>query len=38
MNPSVFDLRLDGVVVFDRDDGLLRNEIGSHIFYDRNAD
>ncbi len=38
MNPSVFDLRLDGVVVFDREDGLLRNEIGSHIFYDRNAD
>ncbi|NSW53246.1 MAG: hypothetical protein HPY85_12135 [Anaerolineae bacterium] len=37
MNPSVFDLRLDGVVVFDRGDGLLRNEISSHIFYDRDA-
>ena len=36
MNPSVFDLRLDGIVVFDRNDGLLRNEIGTHIFYDRN--
>ncbi|MBN2296782.1 MAG: hypothetical protein JXM70_30430 [Pirellulales bacterium] len=37
MNPSVFDVRLDGLVVFDRDDGLLRNEIASHIFYDRKA-
>ncbi|MDP6629582.1 MAG: hypothetical protein QGH42_02090 [Kiritimatiellia bacterium] len=38
MNPSVFDLRLDGIVVFDREDGLLRNEIGSHIFYDRGSE
>ena len=37
MNPSVFDLRPDGLVVFDRGDGLLHNEIGSHIFYDRKA-
>ena len=36
MNPSVFDLKLEGIVLFDRDDGLLRNEIASHIFYDRN--
>ena len=35
MNPSVFDLRLEGVIVFDRGDGLLRNEIASHLFYDR---
>ena len=35
MNPSVFDIRLEGVIVFDRGDGLLRNEIASHIFYDR---
>ena len=35
MNPSVFDIRLEGIIVFDRDDGILRNEISSHIFYDR---
>ncbi len=31
---SSFDLKLEGIVVFDRNDGLLRNEISSHIFYD----
>ena len=36
MNPSVFDIKLEGVIVFDRNDGILRNEIASHIFYDRN--
>jgi len=35
MNPSVFDVRLEGIIVFDRNDGLLRNEIASHIFYDK---
>jgi hypothetical protein len=35
MDPSVFDLRLEGIIVFDRKDGLLRNEIASHVFYDR---
>lgn len=34
MDPSVFDIHLEGVIVFDRGDGLLRNEIASHIFYD----
>lgn len=34
MSPSVSDIRLEGVIVFDRGDGLLRNEISSHIFYD----
>ncbi len=38
MNPSVFDLKLEGVILFDRNDGLLRNEIASHIFYDRNEE
>ena len=38
MNPTLFDVKLEGIVVFDRDDGLLRNEIASHIFYDRNLD
>ena len=37
MNPSVFDVRLEGIIVFDRNDGLLRNEIASHIFYDAEA-
>lgn len=35
MNPSVFDIKLEGVIVFDRNDGILRNEIASHLFYDR---
>ncbi len=34
MSPSVFDIRMEGVIVFDRGDGLLRNEISTHIFYD----
>ncbi len=37
MNPTVFDLKFEGVIVFDRNDGILRNEIASHIFYDRNV-
>lgn len=36
MNPTLFDVKLEGIVLFDRDDGILRNEIASHIFYDRN--
>ncbi len=36
MNPTIFDIKLEGVILFDRNDGLLRNEIASHIFYDRN--
>ncbi len=35
MDPTVFDIRLEGVILFDRNDGLLRNEIASHVFYDR---
>lgn len=38
MNPSVFDIRMEGIILFDRNDGLLRNEIASHIFYDRKYD
>src|SRR3546814_7000805 len=37
LKPGVFDLRLEGVIVFDRGDGLWRNEIASHIFYDRHT-
>jgi hypothetical protein len=35
LNPTVFDLKLEGVILYDRNDGLLRNEIASHLFYDR---
>jgi hypothetical protein len=35
MNPSVFDIKFEGIIVFDREDGLWRNEVASHIFYDR---
>jgi hypothetical protein len=38
MDPTVFDIRLEGMILFDRHDGLLRNEIASHIFYDRSCD
>lgn len=34
LNPSVFDLRFEGVIVFDMDDGLFRNDLASHIFRD----
>ncbi len=34
LNPSVFDLRFEGVIVFDMKDGLLRNELASHLFRD----
>ncbi|MDD2597667.1 MAG: hypothetical protein PHO37_00370 [Kiritimatiellae bacterium] len=34
LNPSVFDVRFEGIIVFDMGDGLLRNELASHIFYD----
>ena len=35
MSPTVFDIRMEGVIVFDRQDGLLRNEVASHVYYDR---
>ncbi len=34
LNPSVFDLRFEGIIVFDMNDGLLRNDHASHIFRD----
>ncbi len=36
LNPSVFDIRFEGIILYDRDDGLLRNDLASSIFYDRN--
>jgi hypothetical protein len=35
LNPTVFDIKFEGIIVFDRNDGLLRNEVASHIFFDR---
>jgi hypothetical protein len=37
MNPSVFDVRFEGVIVFDMGDGMLRNELASHLFYDEDS-
>jgi hypothetical protein len=34
LNPSVFDIRFEGIIVFDMDDGLLRNDLASHLFRD----
>ncbi|HCO93117.1 MAG TPA: hypothetical protein DIU00_04060 [Phycisphaerales bacterium] len=36
LNPSVFDIRFEGIILYDRGDGLLRNDLASNIFYDRN--
>ncbi|MDR1781072.1 MAG: hypothetical protein LBR50_10155 [Tannerella sp.] len=37
LDPSVFDVRFEGAIAFDFGDGLLRNAVASHLFYDRNA-
>lgn len=37
LNPSVFDIRFEGIILYDRGDGLLRNDLASNIFYDRKA-
>jgi hypothetical protein len=37
LDPSVFDVRFEGMIVFDFGDGLLRNSVGAHLFYDRKA-
>ena len=37
LDPSVFDIRFEGMVVYDFGDGLLRNDYSSHIFYDDDA-
>lgn len=37
LDPSTFDLRFEGVIVFDLGDGLLRNELASHLFFDSEA-
>ena len=37
LDPSVFDIKFEGMIVFDHGDGLLRNDYASHLFYDRKA-
>jgi hypothetical protein len=37
IDPTVFDVRFEGMIVFDHGDGLLRNDYASHLFHDRNA-
>lgn len=37
VDPSVFDVKFEGMIVFDHGDGLLRNDYASHLFYDREA-
>lgn len=37
LNPTVFDLKFEGIIVFDVGDGLWRNEVASHLFYDESA-
>jgi len=37
LNPSVFDIQFEGIILYDRGDGLLRNDLASNIFYDRKA-
>ncbi|MDR3261269.1 MAG: hypothetical protein LBT78_05480 [Tannerella sp.] len=37
LDPSVFDIRFEGIIVFDFGDGYLRNEVGTQLFYDRNV-
>jgi hypothetical protein len=38
LDPSVFDIRFEGLILYDRGDGLLRNDLASHIFFDRQAE
>lgn len=35
LNPGIWDLRFEGMIAFDRGDGLLRNELASHLFLHR---
>lgn len=37
LDPSVFDPRLEGMIVYDHGDGLLRNDYSTHLFFDREA-
>ena len=38
LDPTVFNPRFEGTIVFDMGDGKLRNDVGTHLFYDAEAD
>ena len=33
-DPTLFDVRLEGIILFDHGDGRLRNDLAGHLFYD----
>lgn len=35
LDPSVFDIHFEGMIIYDHGDGLLRNDYASHVFYNR---
>ncbi|MEM9018593.1 MAG: hypothetical protein AAGC68_16400, partial [Verrucomicrobiota bacterium] len=37
LDPSVFDLKFEGIIAFDLGDGLLRNEHASHLFFEEES-
>jgi len=37
LDPSIFDIRMECVIVFDHGDGKLRDGVASHLFYDDEA-
>lgn len=37
LDPSIFDIRMEGVIVFDHGDGKLRGGVATHLFYDDEA-
>ena len=37
LDPSLFDIKFEGTIVYDHGDGLLRNDYSSHIFFDDDA-
>lgn len=37
LDPSVFDPVLEGMIVYDHGDGMLRNDYSTHLFYDRKS-
>ncbi len=36
-NPAKFDVRLEGIILFDYGDNLLRNDVAAHLFHDEEA-
>lgn len=36
-DPSLFDVKFEGMILFDHGDGLLRNDYASQLFFDKNS-